>query len=89
MMCLDPSKRITAREALNHPWISQREDVASHSERQETIQKLKTFLSARARFRAAFQVIKFTNQLARNADFAKDNMDPSENADDDSYEPPE
>ena len=68
MMSVDPQKRITAKEALNHPWISQREQVASHSERKETIHKLKTFLSARGRFRAAV----FATIVARKTDFGKE-----------------
>lgn len=28
MTCLDPLRRITAREALRHPWFSSEEDVA-------------------------------------------------------------
>ena len=67
MMSVDPGKRITAKEALNHPWISQREEVASHRERKETIHKLKTFLSARGRFRAAV----FATIVARKADFGR------------------
>ena len=70
MMSVDPGKRITAKEALNHPWISQREEVASHRERKETIHKLKTFLSARGRFRAAV----FATIVARKVDFGRDGI---------------
>ena len=34
MLCLDPKKRITAGDALKHPWICQRERVASVMHRQ-------------------------------------------------------
>ena len=74
MLSVDPAKRINAKEALNHPWISQREEVASHTERYETIDKLKKFLSARSRFRAAV----FATIVARRCEFGKDNLEASE-----------
>ena len=43
MMSVDPAKRATAKAALDHPWISQREVVASHSERHETIDSSRIF----------------------------------------------
>ena len=73
-MSVDPSKRITAKEALDHPWISQREVVASHSERHETIDKLKQFLSARSRFRAAV----FATIVARKVDGGREILEASE-----------
>ena len=41
MLVVNPEKRITAEEALNHPWISQPEMVAGKTMRQETIENLK------------------------------------------------
>ena len=73
-MSVDPAKRITAKEALDHPWISQREAVASHSERHETIDKLKQFLSARSKFRAAV----FATIVARKIAVGRSNLQPSE-----------
>jgi serine/threonine protein kinase len=75
MLSVDPAKRINAKEALNHPWISQREVVASHSDRYETIDKLKKFLSARSRFRA---VVFATIVAQRGLGFGKDTVDASE-----------
>ena len=75
MLSVDPAKRINAKEALNHPWISQREVVASHSERYETIDKLKKFLSARSRFRAA---VFATIVAQKGMGFGKDNLEASE-----------
>lgn len=75
MLSVDPAKRINAKEALNHPWISQREVVASHSDRYETIDKLKKFLSARSRFRA---VVFATIVAQRGLGFGKDNVEASE-----------
>nr|AZI75701.1 tCaMKII-GFP [Expression vector TaCPtCaMKIIGFP] len=37
MLTINPSKRITAAEALKHPWISHRSTVASCMHRQETV----------------------------------------------------
>ena len=74
MMSVDPAKRATAKEALDHPWISQREIVASHSERHETIDKLKNFLSARSRFRAAV----FATIAAGRANFGKEQEEVSD-----------
>ena len=57
MLTVDPRKRITAVEALNHPWIGQRETVASHEERLEIIPRLKEFNSARRRFKASVYAV--------------------------------
>uniref|UniRef100_A0A8C0FUF9 calcium/calmodulin-dependent protein kinase n=1 Tax=Bubo bubo TaxID=30461 RepID=A0A8C0FUF9_BUBBB len=37
MLTINPAKRITASEALKHPWICQRSTVASMMHRQETV----------------------------------------------------
>ncbi|XP_076673402.1 calcium/calmodulin-dependent protein kinase II isoform X33 [Andrena cerasifolii] len=47
MLTVNPSKRITASEALKHPWICQRERVASVVHRQETVECLKKFNARR------------------------------------------
>ncbi|KAG8315733.1 Calcium/calmodulin-dependent protein kinase type II subunit gamma [Homalodisca vitripennis] len=47
MLTVIPSKRITASEALKHPWICQRERVASVVHRQETVDCLKKFNARR------------------------------------------
>ncbi|XP_034174169.2 calcium/calmodulin-dependent protein kinase II isoform X20 [Osmia lignaria lignaria] len=52
MLTVNPSKRITASEALKHPWICQRERVASVVHRQETVDCLKKF-NARRKLKVA------------------------------------
>ncbi|XP_067010995.1 calcium/calmodulin-dependent protein kinase type II alpha chain isoform X3 [Anabrus simplex] len=52
MLTVIPSKRITASEALKHPWICQRERVASVVHRQETVDCLKKF-NARRKLKGA------------------------------------
>jgi len=47
MLTVNPAKRITAAEALKHPWICQRERVASVVHRQETVDCLKKFNARR------------------------------------------
>ncbi|XP_055858298.1 calcium/calmodulin-dependent protein kinase type II alpha chain isoform X1 [Episyrphus balteatus] len=52
MLTVNPNKRITAAEALKHPWICQRERVASVVHRQETVDCLKKF-NARRKLKGA------------------------------------
>ncbi|XP_044736618.1 calcium/calmodulin-dependent protein kinase type II alpha chain isoform X21 [Chrysoperla carnea] len=52
MLTVNPGKRITAAEALKHPWIYQRERVASMVHRQETVDCLKKF-NARRKLKGA------------------------------------
>uniref|UniRef100_A0A674P0C6 calcium/calmodulin-dependent protein kinase n=1 Tax=Takifugu rubripes TaxID=31033 RepID=A0A674P0C6_TAKRU len=47
MLTINPSKRITAQEALKHPWVCQRSTVASMMHRQETVECLKKFNARR------------------------------------------
>uniref|UniRef100_A0A3S5ZPT6 calcium/calmodulin-dependent protein kinase n=1 Tax=Bos taurus TaxID=9913 RepID=A0A3S5ZPT6_BOVIN len=47
MLTINPAKRITASEALKHPWICQRSTVASMMHRQETVDCLKKFNARR------------------------------------------
>uniref|UniRef100_A0A3B3QB38 calcium/calmodulin-dependent protein kinase n=1 Tax=Paramormyrops kingsleyae TaxID=1676925 RepID=A0A3B3QB38_9TELE len=47
MLTINPTKRITASEALKHPWISHRSTVASCMHRQETVECLKKFNARR------------------------------------------
>uniref|UniRef100_A0A8C1XKU6 calcium/calmodulin-dependent protein kinase n=1 Tax=Cyprinus carpio TaxID=7962 RepID=A0A8C1XKU6_CYPCA len=57
MLTINPSKRITAAEALKHPWICQRSTVASMMHRQETVECLKKF-NARRKLKVSFGVLK-------------------------------
>ncbi|XP_076374400.1 calcium/calmodulin-dependent protein kinase II isoform X34 [Megalopta genalis] len=66
MLTVNPSKRITASEALKHPWICQRERVASVVHRQETVECLKKF-NARRKLKVAI----LTTMLATR-NFSKD-----------------
>uniref|UniRef100_A0A8C7ZV77 calcium/calmodulin-dependent protein kinase n=1 Tax=Oryzias sinensis TaxID=183150 RepID=A0A8C7ZV77_9TELE len=47
MLTINPTKRITAQEALKHPWVCQRSTVASMMHRQETVECLKKFNARR------------------------------------------
>lgn len=52
MLTMNPRKRITAIEALNHPWVRERVQVASTLHRQETVDCLKKF-NARRKLKGA------------------------------------
>ncbi|XP_025112029.1 calcium/calmodulin-dependent protein kinase type II delta chain-like isoform X3 [Pomacea canaliculata] len=72
MLTVNPAKRITASEALKHPWICQRERVASVVHRQETVDCLKKF-NARRKLKGAI----LTTMLAtRNFSINKGNVIP-------------
>uniref|UniRef100_A0A8C6MDP0 calcium/calmodulin-dependent protein kinase n=1 Tax=Nothobranchius furzeri TaxID=105023 RepID=A0A8C6MDP0_NOTFU len=53
MLTINPAKRITAQEALKHPWVCQRSTVASMMHRQETVECLKKF-NARRKLKVCF-----------------------------------
>ncbi|XP_048419748.1 calcium/calmodulin-dependent protein kinase type II subunit gamma isoform X2 [Stegostoma tigrinum] len=52
MLTINPAKRITATEALKHPWVCQRSTVASMMHRQETVECLRKF-NARRKLKGA------------------------------------
>ncbi|XP_050429805.1 calcium/calmodulin-dependent protein kinase type II alpha chain isoform X6 [Adelges cooleyi] len=52
MLTVNPAKRVTASDALKHPWICYREKVASAVHRQETVDCLKKF-NARRKLKGA------------------------------------
>uniref|UniRef100_A0A8C6L1I1 calcium/calmodulin-dependent protein kinase n=1 Tax=Nothobranchius furzeri TaxID=105023 RepID=A0A8C6L1I1_NOTFU len=56
MLTINPAKRISATEALKHPWISHRSTVASCMHRQETVECLKKF---NARRKLKVRIFKF------------------------------
>uniref|UniRef100_A0A673WZ62 calcium/calmodulin-dependent protein kinase n=1 Tax=Salmo trutta TaxID=8032 RepID=A0A673WZ62_SALTR len=47
MLTINPAKRVTATDALKHPWICQRSTVASMMHRQETVECLRKFNARR------------------------------------------
>uniref|UniRef100_A0A672YTS5 calcium/calmodulin-dependent protein kinase n=1 Tax=Sphaeramia orbicularis TaxID=375764 RepID=A0A672YTS5_9TELE len=61
MLTINPAKRITAQEALKHPWVCQRSTVASMMHRQETVECLKKF-NARRKLKCA-QMLAWTHTL--------------------------
>uniref|UniRef100_A0A7M4EJQ9 calcium/calmodulin-dependent protein kinase n=1 Tax=Crocodylus porosus TaxID=8502 RepID=A0A7M4EJQ9_CROPO len=52
MLTINPAKRITADQALKHPWVCQRSTVASMMHRQETVECLRKF-NARRKLKAS------------------------------------
>uniref|UniRef100_A0A671NCN1 calcium/calmodulin-dependent protein kinase n=1 Tax=Sinocyclocheilus anshuiensis TaxID=1608454 RepID=A0A671NCN1_9TELE len=65
MLTINPAKRITAQEALKHPWVCQRSTVASMMHRQETVECLKKF-NARRKLKVCFMV---THTCSLNSNF--------------------
>ncbi|XP_056901956.1 calcium/calmodulin-dependent protein kinase type II subunit gamma isoform X12 [Takifugu flavidus] len=62
MLTINPAKRITADQALKHPWICHRSTVASMMHRQETVECLRKF-NARRKLKGA---ILTTMLVSRN-----------------------
>uniref|UniRef100_A0A4W3ILC7 Calcium/calmodulin-dependent protein kinase (CaM kinase) II beta 1 n=1 Tax=Callorhinchus milii TaxID=7868 RepID=A0A4W3ILC7_CALMI len=65
MLTINPAKRITATEALKHPWVCQRSTVASMMHRQETVECLKKF-NARRKLKVRNQPSSLQITLALN-----------------------
>ncbi|XP_039532465.1 calcium/calmodulin-dependent protein kinase type II subunit beta isoform X24 [Pimephales promelas] len=73
MLTINPGKRITAQEALKHPWVCQRSTVASMMHRQETVECLKKF-NARRKLKGA---ILTTMLVSRNFSVGRQTTAPS------------
>ncbi|XP_061175256.1 calcium/calmodulin-dependent protein kinase type II delta chain-like isoform X7 [Saccostrea echinata] len=67
MLTVNPAKRINATEALKHPWICQRERVASVVHRQETVDCLKKFNARRKLKGAILTTMLATRNFSSNA----------------------
>uniref|UniRef100_A0A8C6SSM1 calcium/calmodulin-dependent protein kinase n=1 Tax=Neogobius melanostomus TaxID=47308 RepID=A0A8C6SSM1_9GOBI len=61
MLTINPAKRVTATDALKHPWICQRSTVASMMHRQETVECLKKF-NARRKLKGAILTTMLVNR---------------------------
>uniref|UniRef100_A0A8C3LKX3 calcium/calmodulin-dependent protein kinase n=1 Tax=Chrysolophus pictus TaxID=9089 RepID=A0A8C3LKX3_CHRPC len=59
MLTINPAKRITADQALKHPWVCQRSTVASMMHRQETVECLRKFNARRKLKKFSSDAIKF------------------------------
>nr|XP_034312779.1 calcium/calmodulin-dependent protein kinase type II delta chain isoform X8 [Crassostrea gigas] len=91
MLTVNPAKRITATEALKHPWICQRERVASVVHRQETVDCLKKF-NARRKLKGAilttmlatrnFSINKGRSLIVKKNDGIKESTDSQATIDD-------
>ncbi|XP_064806799.1 calcium/calmodulin-dependent protein kinase type II delta chain isoform X4 [Oncorhynchus masou masou] len=81
MLTINPSKRITADQALKHPWICQRSTVASMIHRQETVECLRKF-NARRKLKGAILTTMLVSRtfsackslLNKKADAAKESQ---------------
>mmetsp|Transcript_17209 Transcript_17209/g.25496 ORF Transcript_17209/g.25496 Transcript_17209/m.25496 type:complete len:646 (+) Transcript_17209:101-2038(+) len=62
MLVVDPKMRITAAEALQHPWIKAHENVLAGTNLGGTLVKLKTF-NANRKFKSAINAVVLANRL--------------------------
>ncbi|XP_045213945.1 calcium/calmodulin-dependent protein kinase type II delta chain-like isoform X10 [Mercenaria mercenaria] len=94
MLTVNPSKRITAQEALKHPWICQRERVAAAVHRQETVDCLKKF-NARRKLKGAILTTMLATRnfssrslMVKKNDGIKESTDSSNTIEDDAKKIP-
>ncbi|KAM9561274.1 calcium/calmodulin-dependent protein kinase type II subunit gamma-like isoform 1-T2 [Salvelinus alpinus] len=73
MLTINPTKRITADQALKHPWVCQRSTVASMMHRQETVECLRKF-NARRKLKGA---ILTTMLVTRNFSVGRQHTSPA------------
>ncbi|XP_043912574.1 calcium/calmodulin-dependent protein kinase type II subunit gamma isoform X12 [Protopterus annectens] len=76
MLTINPAKRITAEQALKHPWVCQRSTVASMMHRQETVECLRKF-NARRKLKGA---ILTTMLVSRNFSVGRQSTSPASTA---------
>eukprot|EP00050_Salpingoeca_kvevrii_P002061 m.186408 g.186408 ORF g.186408 m.186408 type:complete len:463 (-) comp10528_c0_seq1:202-1590(-) len=62
MLDLNPKTRITVEEALQHPWIARRQEVAAKIHRQTTLDQLKTF-NAKRKLKGGIRAVMTTKRL--------------------------
>lgn len=74
MLLLDPSKRITAADAVRHDWLKASRDRLGMIMLQGTSQRLKTF-NARMKLRSAMIAIDWVSSLKRMTSFSTRNLD--------------
>ncbi|XP_076016543.1 calcium/calmodulin-dependent protein kinase type II subunit gamma isoform X3 [Genypterus blacodes] len=73
MLTINPAKRITADQAIKHPWVCQRSTVASMMHRQETVECMRKF-NARRKLKGA---ILTTMLVSRNFSVGRQHTSPA------------
>jgi calcium/calmodulin-dependent protein kinase I len=76
MLVLDPSKRITAADAVRHEWLKASRDRLGSIILQGTSQRLKTF-NARMKLRSAMIAIDWVSSLRKMTTFSQRNLNGS------------
>ncbi|CAM9791560.1 unnamed protein product, partial [Discosporangium mesarthrocarpum] len=64
MLTVDPQERITAAQALRHPWVTGKDEVLVQSTLDESLGRLRLF-NARRKFKSAITSIIVTQRLQR------------------------
>lgn len=64
MLCVNQKKRWTAKQLLEHPWITRDVQMLANKSLNESKRTLQKF-NARRRFRAAIETVIFTRRLSR------------------------
>uniref|UniRef100_G3NEN6 calcium/calmodulin-dependent protein kinase n=1 Tax=Gasterosteus aculeatus aculeatus TaxID=481459 RepID=G3NEN6_GASAC len=87
MLTINPAKRITAEQALKHPWVCHRSTVASMMHRQETVECLRKFNARRKLKRAILTTMMVSRNLSacksllnKKSDSAKPSTNNSKNS---------
>jgi serine/threonine protein kinase len=64
MLCVNQSDRWTARQLLEHPWITAHDDHLAAKDLSPALAELKRF-NARRKFRSATDAVMLTNRLKK------------------------